>query len=57
MLLALTLDRFELQVTDPEGSLVSRSQVPPVQKSMPASTAIGPANDLFVSFRQRRAKA
>lgn len=57
MLLALTLDRFELQVTDTEGIPVSRPQVPPVQRSMPASTAVGPANDLYVTLRQRRAKA
>lgn len=57
MLLALTLDRFELQVTDSEGTLVTRPQVPPVPRSMPASTAIGPANDLYVTLRQRRAEA
>ena len=55
--LALTLHRFELQVTDAEAAIISKPQVPPVEKSLPAATAIGPAHDVFVTFRRREAVA
>jgi len=52
--LALTLFRFELEVTDSESTVLSEPQVLPVEKSSPAAATIGPAEDGFYSFRQRR---
>ena len=53
MLLAETLRRFELEVTDSEGTVVSDPLVPPVETSLPAAAAIGPAEDVFVTLSQR----
>ena len=55
MFLALTLHRFELQVTDAEAAIISEPKVPPVENSLPAAAAIGPAHDVFVTFRPREA--
>ena len=53
--LALTLRRFELQVTDAEAAIISEPKVPPVEKRFPVTAIMGPARDVFVTFRRREA--
>ena len=59
--LTLTFHRFELDVTDSEGTAVSSAQVPLVERGLPAAAAaaanIGPASDVFVTLGQRRVHA
>ncbi|KAL1966180.1 hypothetical protein VTN77DRAFT_4732 [Rasamsonia byssochlamydoides] len=53
MFVGLTLRRFEIQVSTPEGVAIENPQVPPININMPAPAALHPTRDLYVTFRKR----
>lgn len=55
MFLAVTLHRFELQITETDAAVISEPKVPPIEKTLPAAAAVGPAHDVFVTLRRREA--
>ena len=53
MFLALTLKRFEVEVTTREGNVIQHPRPPSVEKGMPAAAVTRPADDMFVMLRER----
>lgn len=54
MLIALTLNRFDLTVTDKDGTAVQEPRVPDVQVNLPAPAAMQPVTGIMVAITDRK---
>lgn len=53
LFIAQLLRRFELQVTDANGSTIPSPQVPPVEINLPSPAAMRPVHDMHITMKTR----
>jgi cytochrome P450 len=53
MFIALTLKRFDIQITTLDGVPIENPQAPPVKINVPAPAAMAPTRDIYVTLRER----